>query len=59
MLENLLEFYRKSNGAAKKKIPGCIFSEKLVLENGKVATTQFTFTKQVILNASLELGEGE
>jgi hypothetical protein len=31
MLENLLEFYRKSNGKNKKKIPGCIFAEKLVL----------------------------
>ncbi len=36
MLENFLEFYRKSDGAAKKKIPGCIFAEKLVLEKGKV-----------------------
>lgn len=35
MLENLLEYYRKSDGATKKKILGCIFDEKLVLENGK------------------------
>jgi hypothetical protein len=34
MMENLLEYYRKSDGATKKKIPGGIFSEKLVLENG-------------------------
>jgi hypothetical protein len=27
-------YYIKSEGAAKKKIPGCIFAEKLVLENG-------------------------
>ena len=39
MLENLVEFYRKSEKATKKKIPGCIFSEKLVLEKGRVATT--------------------
>jgi hypothetical protein len=32
MLENLLEYYRKSDGATKKKIPGCMFAEKLVLE---------------------------
>jgi hypothetical protein len=38
MLENLLEFYRKSEGATKKKILGCIFSEKLVLENERVKT---------------------
>jgi len=32
MLENLLEYYRKSEGATKKKIPGCIFAEKHVLK---------------------------
>jgi hypothetical protein len=30
IFENLLEFYRKSDGVTKKKILGCIFSEKLV-----------------------------
>ncbi|HEY5534517.1 MAG TPA: hypothetical protein VIL99_06240 [Ignavibacteria bacterium] len=29
MLEKLLDFYRKSDGATKKKIPGCIIAEKL------------------------------
>jgi hypothetical protein len=38
MLENLSEYYKKSDGKTKKKIIGCIFSEKLVLEKGKVAT---------------------
>jgi hypothetical protein len=33
-VENLLEYYRKSNGDTKKKILGCIFEEKLVLEKG-------------------------
>jgi site-specific DNA recombinase len=28
MLENLLEYYRKSDGATKKKILGCIYAEK-------------------------------
>jgi hypothetical protein len=37
-LENLLECYVKSDGATKKKILGCIFADKLVLENGRVAT---------------------
>jgi site-specific DNA recombinase len=37
MLENLLEYYRKSNGSTKKKILSTIFAEKLVLEKGKVA----------------------
>jgi site-specific DNA recombinase len=36
MLENLLGFYRKSAVATKKKIPGCIFSEKLILAKGKL-----------------------
>ena len=30
IFENLLEFYRKSDGATKKEIPGCIFAEKLL-----------------------------
>lgn len=29
MLENLKEYYRKSDGTSKKKITGCIFAEKL------------------------------
>jgi len=29
MMETLIEFYRKSDGATKKKILGCIFFEKL------------------------------
>jgi len=29
LLENLLEYYRKSDGGTKKKIPSCIFAEKL------------------------------
>jgi hypothetical protein len=27
-----VEFYRKSNGATRKKILGCIFAEKLIFE---------------------------
>ena len=56
MLENLVSFYRKSNGEVKKKILGCIFSEKLVLEKGKVATTPFTTPILVLLNATKVLG---
>lgn len=40
MLEDLLEYYSKSDGATKKKILGYIFAEKLFLEKGKVATLQ-------------------
>jgi hypothetical protein len=52
MLENLLEYYRKSDSGAKKKILGCIFAGKLVLENGRVATSTFTDPIQFIINAS-------
>jgi hypothetical protein len=48
MLENLTEFYREPDGKTKRKILGCIFSEKLVLEKGRVATTPFTVPIQVL-----------
>jgi hypothetical protein len=51
-LENIAEYYKKADGKTKKKILGCIFSEKLVLENGKVATYKFTKPIEVLLNAS-------
>jgi hypothetical protein len=59
MLENLLEYYRKADGATKKKILGCIFAEKLVLENGRVATSTFTEPIQFIINASEVLGSSK
>ena len=52
MLENLVSFYRKSDGNTKKKILGCIFSEKVVLEKGRVATTPFSIPVQVLINTS-------
>ena len=52
MMENLLSFYRKSDGKSKKKILGCIFSEKVVLEKGRVATTPFSIPIQVLINTS-------
>ena len=51
MLENLVEYYRKSDGNSKKKILSCIFSKKIVLEKGRVATSEFTIPIQVLLNA--------
>lgn len=59
MLENLLEYYWKSDGATKKKIPGCIFVEKLVLEKRKVATPVFTESVQLIFRISEVLGISE
>jgi hypothetical protein len=59
MLENLLEYYRKSDGASKKKTLNTIFAEKLVLENGRVATSTFTEPIQFINNASEVLGSSK
>jgi hypothetical protein len=55
MLENLLEYYRKANGTTKKKILGCIFAEKLVLEKGKVTAPIFTEPLQLIMRLSNSL----
>jgi len=59
MLENLLEYYRKSDGKAKKKIPNTIFAEKLVLEKGKVSSPVFTEPIQLILRISEVLRRSE
>jgi hypothetical protein len=59
ILENLLEFYRKSNGTTKKKILGCIFAEKLVLEKENVATPVYTEPIQLILRISVILGSSK
>ena len=48
MLENLTGYYKAADGQTKKKILGCIFSEKLVFEKGRVATTTFTEPIQVL-----------
>jgi hypothetical protein len=36
--ENLQEYYRKSDSAAKKKIPGCNSAKKTIFFKRKVAT---------------------
>jgi hypothetical protein len=36
--ENLTGFYKQADGQTKREIPGCIFSEILVFEKGKVVT---------------------
>jgi len=56
MMENLLEYYRKSDGATKKKILNTIFAEKLIVVNGKVATPVFTVPIQLIFRISEVLG---
>ena len=44
---------------AKKKILGCIFSEKVVLEKGRVATFSFTTPIRVLTNAVMVFESGE
>jgi len=36
MLENLVVFYKKADGKTKKKILGCIFSEKILHLNNEI-----------------------
>jgi hypothetical protein len=48
MLENIVEYYKKADGKTKKKILGCIFSKKLVLEKGSCNLPPI----EVLLNAS-------
>lgn len=52
MMENLLEYYRKSDGATKKKILGTIFAEKMIVVKGKVIEPVFTESIQLILRIS-------
>jgi DNA invertase Pin-like site-specific DNA recombinase len=59
LLENLLEYYRKSDGVTKKKILNTIFAEKLVLEKGKVSVPVFTEPIQLILRISEVLRRSE
>jgi hypothetical protein len=59
MLENLLEFYRKSDGASKKKILSTIFAEKLIVVKGKVLEPVFTKPIQLIFRISEVLRRSE
>jgi hypothetical protein len=52
MLEDLPSFYKRVDGTTKNKILSCIFSEKLVLEKGKVAATAFSTPVRLLFNAS-------
>ncbi len=55
MLENLVQFFCKADGRTKKKILGYIFDEKLVIENGRVATTPFSKPVSILLMIIKEL----
>ncbi len=59
MLENLPEYYRKSDGGTKKKILNTIFAEKLIVINGKVIEPIFTEPIKLILRISGVLRRSE
>jgi hypothetical protein len=49
-LEDLMEFYQRSNGKMKAKILGCIFSEKVEILEGKNTTTPIAEPFSLLLN---------
>jgi hypothetical protein len=59
MLENLLEYYMKSDGATKKKILNTIFAEKLIVINGKVIEPIFTEPIKLILRISKSIANSK
>jgi hypothetical protein len=54
-----VEFYKSVDWKTKNKIHGCIFSEKLYLEEKKVTTPKFTSPIELLLNASKVLQNGK
>jgi site-specific DNA recombinase len=59
MLENLVSYYRNANGTTKFKILSCIFEEKLIVENGRVATTPFAEPIRVLFDLNEVLKESK
>lgn len=57
MLENLVPYYRNADGQTKKKILGCIFAKKIVLEKGRVKNYEFTESIRVLLHAGKVLAK--
>jgi site-specific DNA recombinase len=58
-LEHIVEFYQKSTGVMKRRILGCIFSEKIYFNEEKDATIIFTKPIEIILQISNELGNNK
>jgi hypothetical protein len=54
-LEHIVEFYQKSSGVMKRRILGCIFSEKIHFNEEKDATIIYTKPIEVILQIFNEL----
>ena len=59
MLENLLEYYRKSDGVTKKKILNNIFAEKLTVINGKVIEPVFTEPIKLMIRLSKSIANSK
>lgn len=54
-LEHILEFYQKSTGVMKRRILGCIFSDKIYFDENKDATIIYTKPIEVIFQIFNEL----
>ena len=54
-LEHIVEFYQKSTGVMKRRILGCIFSDKIYFDEKKDATISYTKPIEVILQIYNEL----
>ena len=50
MLEDLVGFYKNSNGKTKSKVLGCIFSDKIEILDGKNTTIPISEPFQLLLN---------
>ncbi len=54
-LEHIVEFYQRSTGVMKRRILGCIFSERIYFNEEKDATIIYTKPIEVILQIYNEL----
>lgn len=59
MLENILDYYQKSDGKTKNKILSCILSEKITFDENKDAAISFVTPVSILLNASKSLKRGK
>ncbi|MBM3431671.1 MAG: hypothetical protein FJX92_01540 [Bacteroidetes bacterium] len=58
-LEHIVEFYQKSTGVMKRRILGCILSEKIYFNEEKDATISYTKPIEVIFQIFNHLQSGK
>ncbi len=58
MMENILDYYLKSDGKTKNKILSCILSEKIGFDENKDAAISFTTPVSILINAGKGLKKG-